>query len=82
MNKRDKLRAAAKKLYKEQSKKVPRKQRMPFAQFFKNYTDAMNRPNPTDENETEEDFNFDDLVNMNELSEDTPESDEDTEEEI
>lgn len=32
---RDLLRAEAKKLYKEQVKNVPKKSRMPFAQFYK-----------------------------------------------
>lgn len=66
MNQRANLRNAAKKLYKEQIKNVPKKQRVPFADFFKQYKKVIrNKSHIPDKTEQEivEDFDFDDLVN-------------------
>lgn len=66
MNSRTNLRNSAKKLYKEQVKDVPKKQRVSFADFFKQYKKVLrNKVHVPDKSEQEavEDFNFDDLVN-------------------
>lgn len=66
---RDALRREAKKLYKEQTKGVPKKQRIPFAQFFKQYKRLRSGKIEQDV-VPDEDFNFEDLVNVNEISDD------------
>ena len=84
---REALRRAAKKIYKEQTKKIPKKQRMPFAQFFKQYKDMQNQkqaPDVDTPDSENEDFNFEDLVNINEIDDDSVEvieGEEDTPEE-
>ena len=73
MNKRDILRKKAKELYKQQAKGIPKKYRIPFADFFKTYVETIKNPKDTlgdDPAEDNEDFNFDELINMNELSDD------------
>jgi len=84
---REALRRTAKKIYKEQTKNIPKKQRIPFAQFFKKYKDAQkgNKAPDVDTPDSEnEDFNFEDLVNINEIDDDSIEvieGEEDTPEE-
>lgn len=82
---REILRKEAKKLYKEQTKNVPKKQRVPFPQFFKNYRDLkmgkVNEELPVDVGTTQEDFNIEDMVNINEISDGSVEVVESTEEE-
>lgn len=66
---KDILRKEAKKIYKEQTKSIPKRSRIPFPEFFKKYlatkkgkTDAV-APEPEGE-----DFDFDNFVNINEIS--------------
>lgn len=66
MNSRTMLRQKAKKIYKEQTKNVAKKQRIPFAEFFKQY--KKNTANTdinidTNSEQVPEDFDFDSLVN-------------------
>lgn len=62
--KRDLLRNEAKKLYKEQTKGIPKKQRLPFAEFFKQYKILKVREGAEVNAENqEEDFDFGELVN-------------------
>ena len=75
MKNRSALRAEAKRLYKEQIKGIPKRQRLPFAEFFKQYK-AL-KLNKTNENEIDEsivtedtDFDFDNIINVNEISDD------------
>lgn len=63
------LRNKAKKIYKDRIKTIPRKNRMPFPQFFKEFQKANQTANPIVETD-EEDFNFDDLINTNEIDDD------------
>ena len=70
---REVMRKEAKKLYKEQTKNVPKKQRVPFSKFFKHYRDLKlgkesDVPVDTDTTLTNEDFNFEDLVKVNDIS--------------
>lgn len=70
------LRAEAKRLYKEQIKGVPKRQRLPFSEFFKRYRDM--KFNKTDEPQLQEseellntdiveDFDFENIINVNEI---------------
>jgi len=52
MKNRSALRAEAKRLYKEQIKGIPKRQRLPFAEFFKQYK-AL-KLNKTNQNEIDE----------------------------
>jgi len=63
-------RAEAKKLYKEQVKGVPKHKRVPFATFFKNYQKLKSRPVKTELPDIPEDFDFDDMIQVNMLGED------------
>lgn len=65
---RDVLRAEAKKIYKEQTKKIPKKQRIPFAQFFENYKKSKTI-RPLEISEQAEDFDIGQVVNVNEVKE-------------
>lgn len=60
MNKKDLLREEAKRIYKKESKKVPKKQRMPFSEFWKKFK-AMKK-NAIPVKEEEEDFNLDEFI--------------------
>jgi hypothetical protein len=68
------LRAEAKKLYKEQTKGIPKKQRLPFAQFFKQYRaiklGKVDDVTQADIDAEETDFDFDNIINVNEISDD------------
>lgn len=69
---REVMRKEAKKLYKEQTKNVPKRQRVPFSKFFKHYRD-LKLGKETDVPDVEvapanEDFNFEDLVKVNDIS--------------
>lgn len=74
MSNRAQIRALAKKLYKEQTKGIPKRQRVPFSKFFKNYqklkSGKINPELPTDLMDEDDDFNFDDMVNVNMISDD------------
>jgi hypothetical protein len=63
---RDLLRAEAKKLYKEQAKSVPKKQRMTFAQFFENYKKTKTHKPIEVSPAPLEDFDLEQVVNINE----------------
>lgn len=70
---REALRREAKKIYKEQTKNIPKRNRMPFAQFFKQFKKMRNQPVTPDVETPDlenEDFNFEDLVNVNEIDDD------------
>lgn len=67
--KRNILRQKAKKAYREAAKTVPKKQRMPFALFYKNFMKAMAKDG-TEVAESKEDFNLEDLININDINED------------
>ena len=79
---RSALRTEAKKAYKEQVKGVPKKDRIPFSQFFKQYrklkTGQVDENQATDE--MMEDFNFENMVQRTEISDDSLEVEEDMEE--
>ena len=80
---REALRNEAKKIYKENTKNIPKRNRIPFSQFFKEFKKmkrAQHAPadvNLPQEIESPEDFNFEDLININEISDDTLEVTED-----
>jgi hypothetical protein len=59
------LRAEAKKLYKENTKKIPKRNRIPFAQFFKKFVEMKRSVQKPAEVEAQDDFNFDDMVKLN-----------------
>jgi len=61
MNKKDLLRAEAKKIYKQEAKKVARNKRMPFSEFWKKFKTMKKDAPPTVDNQ--EDFNLDDFIN-------------------
>jgi len=73
---REALRREAKKIYKEQTKNIPRRNRIPFSEFFKRYkkmkvAEQLQKQQPVDTQEPDtEDFNFEDLINVNEISDD------------
>lgn len=67
------LREKAKKAYKEQIKGVPKKQRVPFAQFFKQFKDDKAGKADTQVEAEETDFDFDNIINVNEISDENPE---------
>lgn len=87
MKNRSKLRAEAKKIYKEQVKArgIPKRQRIPFSQFFKQYLELQKKQKQVQEPEapveTNEDFDFENMVNMNEISDEDIEVSEGEEEE-
>ena len=63
---RDILRAEAKKIYKEQTKSVPKKSRMPFAQFYKDFKKMKLNKQKQDTTAipVAEDFNLEEIVNV------------------
>jgi hypothetical protein len=67
---RNVLRNKAKKIYKEKIKNIPRKNRASFSQFFKEFQKTNQTVNPVIEADNDEDFNFDDLINTNEIDND------------
>jgi len=79
---RNLLRAEAKRIYKEKTKGVPKRKRIPFDQFFKQFrelrTKAVAKSNEVVEPTiTEpEDFNFDDFVSVNIIDDAELDSDE------
>jgi len=86
MKNRSALRAEAKKLYKEQIKGIPKRQRLPFPEFFKQYK-AL-KLGKTNNDQVEEqavvedtDFDFDNIINVNEISDDDLEAQEPKEDE-
>ena len=70
---REALRRKAKKIYKENTKGIPKRKRIPFSQFFKQYR-KMQNPDQTPDVEMPEpdteDFDFENLVNISEINDD------------
>lgn len=70
---REALRRRAKKIYKENVKNIPKRKRVPFSEFFKQFRSS---PNLNDTPELElpeaesEDFDFENLVNVSEINDD------------
>ena len=66
------LRKEAKRLYKEQVKNIPKKQRLSFSKFFKQYKNVKAGKVEDDLSlEVEEsDFDFENMININEISDD------------
>lgn len=62
---RESLRREAKKIYKEQVKGVPKKQRISFSQFFKRFKDSKSdKVDDIDVHKEVEDFDFEDMINV------------------
>ncbi len=61
---RDLLRAEAKRIYKEQVKGVPKRSRMPFAQFYKDFKKMKLNKQDTSAVPVAEDFNLEEMVNV------------------
>jgi hypothetical protein len=77
---RDVLRNKAKKVYKEQAKGVPSGQRIPFSKFYKQFIKMQRNSVGQDETAVAatpatEDFDFQDMVNVNDVSGDKLEFD-------
>ena len=75
---RNMMRDEIKRIYKERCKGVPRRQRMPFSEFYKQYKAAIasqtvEEPHDHEHDHEDKDFNFDDMVNRNEISDATVE---------
>jgi len=84
------VRENAKKLYKEQIKKqnIPKNRRMTFSQFFKQYLEMQKiqahqpvgeNQQVTEDTEDTEDFDFENMVNINEITDEDVEVQEDDE---
>jgi hypothetical protein len=78
------IRVEAKKVYKEQAKKVPKRQRMPFNEFFKKYKKMRlgnlqqeEAHNHEHEHDAKEDFDFNEFVKTTEINNETLEVEED-----
>ena len=63
--KRNALREKAKKVYKEEIKKLPKRQRPTFAMFFKRFEEQQ-KHNEIFNPPPKEDFNFEEVVSVNE----------------
>jgi aminopeptidase C len=60
------LREEAKRIYKKESKTVPKAQRITFSMFFKKFLELKKQQvAPPVVNEPAEDFDFDDMVEVN-----------------
>jgi len=72
MNSRILLRKEAKRLYKEQTKSIPKKQRLAFSEFYKRYKKMKNTDVEPEqvEKQIDEDFNFENFINVNEINDD------------
>lgn len=70
---REALRRAAKKVYKENVKDIPKRKRVPFSEFFKQYKTSKKTNEVPDVEMLEpesEDFDFENLVNVSEINDD------------
>lgn len=66
------LRNMAKRAYKEQTKSVPKKKRISFQQFYKQYVKLHSTVStPSDNVVVEEDFDVNTLVNVNSVDSDS-----------
>lgn len=64
MKNRNIMRAKAKAIYKEKTKGIPKKQRIPFKQFFAKIINKKKLESiESDSEESQEDFNLDDIIN-------------------
>ena len=73
---REVLRQQAKKAYKEQTKSAPKRNRIPFSEFFKKYRKNKKDGQSIDIQKPDtEDFDFEDLINVNEISDENLEKD-------
>jgi len=72
------LRSQAKKIYKEQAKSVPKRNRIPFSKFYKQFVN-MRTSRPVDDEAVApgEDFDFGNIINVNAISDDDVEFDTD-----
>lgn len=80
---RDALRRKAKKAYKEATKDIPKRRRIPFSQYFKEFKNSKTQDqiiSSIPDNEAE-DFDFEDFINVNEISDDDLEDTVDKDEE-
>jgi len=67
------LRQQAKKIYKENTKKIPKRKRILFADFFKQYKkmkDSDETPELEIPEPASEDFDFENLVNISAINDD------------
>lgn len=75
---RNVLKTQARKIYKRKVKDIPKKDRLPFGSFFKQFLEIVSSQKTSnlknEEIEVVEDFNFEDLVNVNEVSDDNLEN--------
>jgi hypothetical protein len=62
MGSRGILRSQAQKIYKENVKKIPKRNRIPFSEFFKKYKETLNKQQIVQENK---DFDFGEMANFN-----------------
>ncbi len=71
---REMLRREAKKVYKENTKNIPKRNRIPFAQFFKQFM-KMRNTDQTPEIEVPdtnpEDFDFENFINVNQIDDES-----------
>ena len=70
---REAMRRKAKKVYKENTKNIAKRKRVPFSQFFKQFKSAPNTDETPDLEMPEaesEDFDFENLVNVSEINDD------------
>jgi len=71
MKSRNLLRKEAKRIYKEQTKGVPKYKRIPFSEFFKQFKKSKSNSAINEQiKEVEEDFDFENFVNINNIDED------------
>ncbi len=67
---REILRNKAKKMYKENIKNVAKNQRISFNEFFKRYRESLkNKSSDIVETEGQEDFDLEQVANVNEVTE-------------
>lgn len=79
---REILRREAKKVYKENTKNIPKRNRIPFSQFFKQYKKTRNTGQTPEVEVPEtnpEDFDFENFVNVNQIDDDSLEDGEEIE---
>lgn len=68
---RDIMRAEAKKVYKEQTKGIPKKNRLPFSEFYKKFKQLkagkVNEAEHDHDHEVVEDFDVSQVANVNKV---------------
>jgi hypothetical protein len=69
---RDALRNEAKRIYKQQTKNIAKKNRIPFSEFFKKYKQIKLNKNTTPPvAPPEDDFDLEEFINMNEINDES-----------